>query len=296
MGRSVLLLVNREKPNARAALAEVRALVQRHGRVAGEADAVAGETLPDARGADLIVVLGGDGTLLSQSRRCASLGLPMLGVNFGKLGFLAEYDMEALRAQGAMLFGGAALPERSLRMIRAEVHELATRLPRFSAAALNECVVTAGPPYRMITLSLCIDGEEGPTVSGDGLIISTPTGSTAYNVSAGGPIVAPDTDALVITPIAAHSLSFRPIVVPGSSRVEFTMLRVNHGASGSAIGTGTTLVLDGQVTTPLTEGERVVVTGDGQRVRFVRNPGGGYWRTLIEKMDWASRPRDTPRG
>src|SRR5690606_2223713 len=106
-------------------------------------------------------------------------------------------------------------------------------------------------------------GEPGPTVSGDGLIVATPTGSTAYNVSAGGPIVSPDTDAMVITPIAAHSLSFRPIVVGGASRVEFRADRVNqtYGETDRRFGPGrgTTLVLDGQITTPLLEGERVVV-------------------------------------
>ncbi|MCC6661481.1 MAG: NAD(+)/NADH kinase [Phycisphaerales bacterium] len=289
MGRSVLLLVNHDKPDAVAALAEVRSLVAAHGRVVGEEEAVVGGPHPDPRGADLLVVLGGDGTLLSQARRWADLDLPLLGVNFGKLGFLAEYDMAALRRQAAMVFGGATLPERRLGMLRAEVFALGADEPRFAGPALNECVITAGPPFRMITLALRIDGEDGPTVSGDGLIISTPTGSTAYNVSAGGPIVDPDADVLVITPIAAHSLSFRPTVLPAAARVEMAMLRVNHGG-GSAGCFGTTLVLDGQLTTPLSDGERVVVAGDGRSVRFVRNPAGNYWRTLIDKMNWAARP------
>jgi NAD+ kinase len=290
MGRSVLLLVNHDKPDAVAALADVRSLVARHGgRVVGEDEALVGGRAPEARGAELLVVLGGDGTLLSQARRWADADLPLLGVNFGKLGFLAEYDMAALRRQAAMVFGGASLPERRLRMLRAEVFSLGATTPRFAGSALNECVITAGPPFRMITLALKFGGEDGPTVSGDGLIVSTPTGSTAYNVSAGGPIVDPDADVFVITPIAAHSLSFRPTVLPASARVEMGMLRVNRGEGGKDCH-GTTLVLDGQLTTPLADGERVVVAGDGRSVRFIRNPAGNYWRTLIDKMNWAARP------
>lgn len=290
MPRTVLLLVNRDKEEARSAAEEVRRLIEKHGRFAGEVDAVVGPPLKDARGADLIAVLGGDGTLLSQARRCLNLGVPLLGVNLGKLGFLAEYDVRSLREQAEALFSGSGLPTRQVRVVRAEV--FAHGKARFSDVALNECVVTAGPPYRMISMSLRINDEVGPTVSGDGLIVSTPTGSTAYNVSAGGPIVSPDVQALVITPIAAHSLAFRPIVVGASSRIEFTMTRVNReGASaGCPQPGGTTLVLDGQVHTPLHEGERVAVRLDERSVPFVRNPRVGYWTTVIEKLHWGAAP------
>ncbi len=294
MPRSVLLLVNRDKPDAANAAGEVRALIERHGRLIAELDGGDGEPLTNAKGADLIVVLGGDGTLLSQARRCADLDVPLLGVNLGKLGFLAEFDLASLREQAATLFAGTPVTHE-VRMLRAEVFEERSKAPRFSDTALNEVVVTAGPPYRMISMALSIDGAPGPTVSGDGLIVSTPTGSTAYNVSAGGPIVAPGTDAMVITPIAAHSLAFRPIVVPGSSRVEFTMLRVNQtfgqDERRQGPGRGTTLVLDGGVTSPLDQGERVVVTRDERPLRFVRNPRGSYWATLIDKLQWAAPPR-----
>lgn len=303
MPRSVLLVVNRDKPEAATAAAEVRGLIERYGKLVGELDSDAGEPLRDARGADLIVVLGGDGTLLSQARRCVDLGLPLLGVNLGKLGFLAEFDLASLREQAGAVLGGSPPATHVVRMLRTEVFEPGAPapkgapppVPRFTGSALNECVVTAGPPYRMISMALSIDGEPGPTVSGDGLIVSTPTGSTAYNVSAGGPIVAPGADATVITPIAAHSLAFRPIVVPASSRVELTMLRVNQsfgpGDRRHGPGRGTSLVLDGHATTWLAEGERVVVTSDGRPVHFVRNPRGSYWATLIDKLHWAAPPK-----
>jgi NAD+ kinase len=284
-----MLLVNREKPDASAAAPEVRKLIERHGRLVAEVDATHGSPLTKAGGADIVVVLGGDGTLLSQTRRCAALQIPLLGVNLGKLGFLAEFDLPALREQAAALFSDAPLLTREVRMMRAEIFGQGQREPRFSDTALNECVVTAGPPYRMISISMRINDEEGPTVSGDGMIVSTPTGSTAYNVSAGGPIASPDVEALIITPIAAHSLSFRPIVVGAASRIELTMNRINRAPPPD--GHGTTLVLDGQVSTPLAEKDRVVLRLDPRPVRFVRNPRGGYWATLSDKMHWAAPPR-----
>jgi NAD+ kinase len=286
VARSVLLLVNRDKPDAVAAAAEVRALIAAHARLAGELEATHGPPPPQTDGADLIVALGGDGTLLSQARRFADLALPLLGVNLGKLGFLAEFDLPSLRAQAPALFSGAPLPIREDFLLRADIAP-AQGPPRYAGSALNECVITAGAPFRMITLSMMIDGEQGPTVSGDGMIVSTPAGSTAYNVAAGGPIVAPSAPAIAITPIAAHSLSFRPIVVPATSRIELTMLRVN--APGDAH--GTTLVLDGQLASPLRIGERVLIARDARTARFVRNPARSYWATLTEKMGWAVPPK-----
>lgn len=288
-----MLLVNRTKPDVVAALGEVRGLITAHGSIVAEAEATSDEPILDARGANLIVVLGGDGTLLSQSRRCVGLGLPMLGVNLGKLGFMAEFDLASLREQAPTLFGDGALSLQDRPLIRCGVHAVGGPA-RFEGLALNDCVVTAGPPYRMISIGLRIDGQAGPTVDGDGLIVSTPIGSTAYNVSAGGSILSPHVDALAITPIAAHSLSFRPVVVAGSSRIELLLHRVNEPAPG-APGAGTTLVLDGQVLVPLSRGDRVVLHRNSERVRFVRNPRTSYWATLLTKMNWAAPPRGRSR-
>lgn len=295
MSRRVLLLVNRTKPDASSATTELRALIARHGACVAELEAEPGAPALTSRGgADLIVVLGGDGTLISQARRCADLGVPILGVNVGRLGFLAEYDLPSLREQAPYIFGDDPLPTRELHMLRAEVLGRDGVTRRFSNVALNECVVTAGPPYRMISLAISIDGTEGPSVTGDGLIVSTPTGSTAYNVSAGGPILHPEMDAHVITPIAAHSLAFRPVVVPARSRIEIEMLRVNRlagSAGGDQAMAGTALTLDGQISAALLEGDRIVISRDPRPVPFVRNPLGSYWATLIDKLHWAAVPR-----
>ncbi len=285
MPRDVLLIVNRNKADAVAAADEVASLIKRSGHlIASISDKNSSDPLQGVANVDLIVVLGGDGTLLAQAKRFVDLGVPMLGVNFGKLGFLAGFDLPALREQAAGLFGDGTIETRQVGMLCAKV--TGPDGEELSGNALNEGVVTAGPPYRMIELTLSINGEVGPTILGDGLIVSTPTGSTAHNVSAGGPIVSPDADALVITPIAAHSLAFRPIVVGGDSRVEVTVVRANEDDSRG----GTSLLLDGRECRQLRAGDRVSFSRDPRRVTFVRNPQAGYWSTLIGKMGWAAQP------
>lgn len=232
------------------------------------------------------MVLGGDGTLLSQCRRCVHLNLPLMGINFGKLGFMAEFDMPAVRHRHTEVFDGRPLELADRAMMDVSVLR-ASGEPEPSGVALNDAVVTAGPPFRMIELALSIDDEPGPTILGDGLIVATPTGSTAYNASAGGPILSPDVQALALTPIAAHSLAFRPVVVSPTSTVQLTVLRCNDEPNSIM---GTMLLLDGQVGTRLRRGDRVVVRLHGQRLHFVRNPGNRYWRTLVTKMHWAARP------
>jgi NAD+ kinase len=286
MPRPVFLIVNNTKPEAVAAAQKVRALIERHGRLAGVSDTSDATLPPEASGAQLFVILGGDGTLLGQLRRLVPLRKPLLGVNFGKLGFMAEFDLAALTRTAMELFGDSDLPLRELPLLNVRV-VANDASHRFESIAANDCVLTAGPPYRMIRMALSIDGNVGPTVSGDGLIVSTSTGSTAYNLSAGGPIVSPELQAMAITPIAAHSLSFRPIVVPLNSRVEIMVTRVNN----DSLGNGTTLVVDGQVLARLAEDDTVEITRHPEKAMFVRNPQTSYWTTLITKLRWAEAPR-----
>ncbi|MDX2132463.1 MAG: NAD(+)/NADH kinase [Planctomycetota bacterium] len=284
MARRVLLLVNPEKPSAGSAGAAVRELIARHGALVGEVRAD-GAPLPDAaRDADLVIVLGGDGTLLSQARRCLGLSAPLLGVNLGRLGFLAEFDLSSLVEQAPQLLGDDELSIARLPVFRVEV--LRGGRTEFSGLAINDAVITAGPPFRMISLTLSIDGGPGPSLLGDGLIISTSLGSTAYNLSAGGPILSPRIDALAVTPIAAHSLAFRPVVVPSDSFIEVTLERAN-----ALDGHGTTLVLDGQNTARLLANDLVRVSRDAHEVRLVQNTRTGYWARLISKLNWASPPQ-----
>ncbi|MEM7622584.1 MAG: NAD(+)/NADH kinase [Planctomycetota bacterium] len=307
MGRSAVVVVNQRKPASVAAAASIDRLISEHGSVAGRVDLSQGCPADGVGDADLVVVLGGDGTLLAAARCYLHAGVPLLGVNTGRVGFMAAFDAATLADAAAEVFGDGPLATRSLQTLTA-TSPAADADARAGVpggvrreTALNEFVITAGPPYRMITLRLTIDGEPGPVVSGDGLIVSTPTGSTAYNVSAGGPILSPGLRAITITPIAAHSLSFRPIVVPAASVVEVVVESGNSGdwnASDTEVGDtssrgllGTTLVADGQIHRPLAEGDRIVFRGDGADIRFVVDPRMSFWRTLMDKMRWAAAPK-----
>ena len=274
----VVLLANRSRPEVPALIGDLREMIGRHAQIAQELDAD-GQPLPPTLQADLAVVLGGDGTLLSQARRVVGRRIPLVGVNFGRLGFLAEFDWESLQEHAGVIFGPNP-PVHEHMILSIQVCEPSGKCAH-EDIAINDCVVTAGHPFRMIELQLSIDGDAGPTFTGDGVIVATPVGSTAYNVSAGGPIVHPKLDAMIITPIAAHSLAFRPIVVSASSTVEIQVRRANDG---------TTLVLDGRVTVPLKVGQRIRVGRHSERARFIVNPSSTYWEILLEKLRWAAPP------
>ncbi|MCK4872006.1 MAG: NAD(+)/NADH kinase [Phycisphaerales bacterium] len=281
MSHRILILINDASRDVRTALPEIRAFLSANNvRVVGELTQANIDDDLDSHGADMLLVLGGDGTLLAWARRFVDHELPILGVNFGKLGFLAEFDTETLYEHGSDLFNRKTLPTSELMAIEATVHPPLDSHPKFCGTALNDCVITAGRPFRMIDIALRIDGEPGPVLTGDGVIISTPIGTTAYNVSAGGPIVSPAVSAITITPLAAHSLATRPVVVHADHGIELELRATNPGTS---------LVLDGQIHHILQTGERITIARYPTAVRLVRNPGGSYWKTLLQKMRWAAR-------
>lgn len=284
MPRSVVLITNHQKPKAIAALEEVRSLIHAHGKLVAELESKEEDGLPPSDQVDLVIALGGDGTILSAARKCLTLRAPLLGVNTGKVGFMAGFELDAFRSSAKALLGDDPLVTHPVTPLHGVIKSK-DGTPRHSAFALNEFVVSAGPPFRMITLDLSVDNNPGPSVSGDGLIVSTPLGSTAYNVSAGGPIVAPGVNAMIVTPIAAHSLSFRPIVIPSSSEIRIQLSSVN-----SIDCSGTTLIIDGQVSHVLDEGDVLRVTAAKEQVQFVLDPTVSYWQTLLSKMHWASEP------
>ena len=220
----------------------------------------------------------------------------MLGVNFGKLGFLAPFTPDEFRAHFAA-FARGELPVEPRNMLDVSVvppgvsfdlmnSDSVDEHRRFGVLALNDAVVTAGLPFHMVDLELgtdgASDGDGGVRFYGDGLIVATSSGSTAYNISAGGPILSPPLKAMVITPICPHSLSFRPIVLSTHSRITLTCRQVNEG---------TTLVCDGEDTTQLAEGDRIILTGADEDVLLVQNPAARPWRALAEKLHWAATPK-----
>lgn len=242
--------------------------------------------------ADLILVLGGDGTLLSVARRLQGRPIPVMGVNFGRLGFLASFTPEQFQSHFEQHLD-RGLPVDSRLMLEASViSSEVTCCPtdprqvvehrRFVATALNDAVITAGPPFHMVELSISAETDAGVKYFGDGVIVSTASGSTAYNVSAGGPIISPDVEAFCITPICPHSLSFRPVVVSSRATLLINAVKVNDG---------TTLFCDGQESTRLVSGDMVVVRRSDHRVLLVENPDAREWRSLAEKLNWAVGPR-----
>jgi NAD+ kinase len=271
-----------------AALPRVVESLRRHATVTG----VATDSHYDLAStpADAVVVLGGDGTLLSVARRLGGRPTPLIGVNFGRLGFLAEFDETQLVARLPDLVAGrlpvsrrmtleaSVIPGDAADTVDLTVVADIARVRRFAAPALNDAVVTAGPPFRMIELELGESGRPFVHLVGDGVVISTPSGSTAYNVSAGGPIIHPDVAAFVVTPLCPHSLSFRPVVVPATSSIAIRLAKSNPG---------TTLFCDGQASTTLEAFDHVVVHRAPHDVHLIENPGALIWRTLAEKLRWA---------
>jgi NAD+ kinase len=242
--------------------------------------------------ADLILILGGDGTLLSVARRLKGRQVPLMGVNFGRLGFLSSFTPENF-LEHLERHLQHPLPVRRRMMLEASVVpagvpcdpmdcEKLQSARTFVATALNDAVVTAGPPFHMIELKISADGEEGVRYFGDGVIVATPSGSTAYNVSAGGPIINPNVEAFCITPICPHSLSFRPVVVSSGSTVLIVGAKVNAG---------TTLFCDGQESTRLAAGDQVVVRRSAHDVLLIEDPDARQWRSLAEKLNWAAGPK-----
>jgi len=231
--------------------------------------------------ADLIVVLGGDGTLLATSACIAQSGrdVPILGVNFGSLGFLTEIRIDELTPSlDGVLNGTAAFEERA--MLAASVSRAAGTVD--SRIVLNDVVFTKGALSRMIELSVSVSGGFVTRVKADGLIIASATGSTAYNLAAGGPIVHPMVDALVLTPIAPHTLTNRPVVIPGSAEVEVQ--------SETSDGTDDVFVTyDGQSGYRLNEGDVVRVRKSERTLRLVKAPARSYFEVLREKLKWGER-------
>ncbi len=230
---------------------------------------------------DLVVVLGGDGTLLGMANRIARAGrdVPILGVNFGSLGFLTETRIDELDATlAAVLDGTATYDERT--MLDADVERDGSSHDR--RVVLNDVVFTKAALSRIIEVSISVGQALVTTVKADGLIVASATGSTAYNLAAGGPIVHPLVDAVVLTPIAPHTLTNRPIVIP-ADHVITVRPRIEPGADDIFI------TYDGQAGYPLRAGDVVRVRRAERKLRLVKAPARSYFQLLREKLNWGER-------
>ncbi len=234
---------------------------------------------------DLLLVIGGDGTILRTVRELACFDVPVLSVNRGTVGFMAEMSIdEAPVLLPKFLHGEGFIEERSV--LRIEVRRGSR--PLVEGYVLNEAVIAQGSIARLIDLRTTVNGDELTVFRADGLIIGTPTGSTAYTLAAGGPIVHPQIAATMLTPINSHTFNQKPIVIPASHVVEVEVL----GKPGKFSDLQVTLTLDGQTFVPLSRGDIIKAAVHDKRMKFLRRDSETFYGTLRQKLKWGERPED----
>ena len=225
---------------------------------------------------ELGLVLGGDGTLLSAARRVGLRGAKLLGINLGSLGFLTSHSADDAK-QAVEEYLAGKLEEDSRMMLHAELWRNGKKV--MEAEVLNDAVLAKGAVARIMDMHLSVNGQEAALIKADGLIVATPTGSTGYSLSAGGPILHPALEALVISPICPHSLTLRPLVVDAAMRVAIIV-----GDAEDAH-----LTLDGQIGQAVREGDRVEVSRSAHTITLLQNPALPYFQLLQQKLHWADR-------
>ncbi len=227
-----------------------------------------------ANSADLLLVLGGDGTMLNAARLVEERQVPILGINMGGLGFLTEVGAGDLYPALARVFNQEYRIEERL-MLRGLLHRHGEHVAQ--STVLNDVIISKGSLSRMIEIQATVDGHVVTKMRGDGLIVSTPTGSTAYSMSAGGPILHPAVNALILTPICPHTLTHRPLLIPGNAHVELLLVSQDDGAM---------VTFDGQVGVAMSPGDSVTITASPHKTRLIRFPETTYYDTLRKKLKW----------
>ena len=272
-----LLLGAGQRPNVLPEAERLRPIIERHARIVAED--FTGTVDMSGQEADLAIVLGGDGAILRAAHQMNERQLPVAAVNLGKLGFLADLSPgelpEILRD-----FAAGRLRVIQHLMFQCLVFRQDATEPACRQLGLNEVVVWSGPTFAMMDLDLYVDSEWVTTYSCDGLILSTPVGSTAHSLASGGPILRKELQAFVISPISPHTLTNRPVVDSAERRYELVVARPN---------VGTSVVVDGHVLCTLQPGDRVRVQQAPQRFQLVAAPGHSYYNTLREKLGWGGR-------
>lgn len=284
--KKVSIISKQGKPDLGPVARKVAAWLREHG-YAVTADAVSREFCPECEKVereelaqakpDFVVVLGGDGTLLSTARSVATAGIPILGVNLGSLGFLTEVKQEEI--EQALANVDADRCEMSLRpMLHCQVQRNGRCVASYDA--LNEVVMNQSAVARITDFEVRVNGNFVANYKADGLIISTPTGSTAYSLAAGGPILAPDVSGFVITPVASHALTNRPLVVHDTAVIEARILVTREQAF---------LTVDGQVGAPLEESDLVCCRKSQFQVKLFKLAERSFFDVLRTKLKWGER-------
>jgi NAD+ kinase len=225
--------------------------------------------------ADLAIVLGGDGTMLNIARTLAPFDVPLVGINQGRLGFLTDLSIDTMLETLGSILDGQHVTERRMLL---SVEVIRNEIGLFNALAFNDVAVNRGIGGGMIEFEVHIDGEYVYSLRSDGLIVATPTGSTAYALSSGGPILHPSLDLIVLVPVSPHTLSNRPIVVGPNTTVEVLMHRTEEGAR---------IHSDSHSHFDLDEGDKVVIRRSPQTVRLLHSSNHSYYRMLREKLGWS---------
>ena len=269
------ILGNASKPQAADEASRLAAAVREQGGTVVLVDLTQKRDL-SAESADMAFVLGGDGAILRAARQMGYRQIPVLGVNLGRLGFLADLNTDEVVGCLPRLFAGQFRVTPHLMFECWVDSDGSSR----TYLGLNEVVVQTGPPFHMADLELSIDDEEVSRFQGDGLIVSTPVGSTAHSLSAGGPVLGQELEVFVITPICGHTLTNRPLVDSAAKAYTIHVRRAE----------GVWLVVDGQDLIQLHNGDRVRVRRAEVQFRLVKVPGKTYYRTLREKLNWGTTP------
>jgi NAD+ kinase len=279
-------LLKRGKPEARELAASLAGLLAERGATVTvlheDADVIPGATVVAAgelgASIDVLAVLGGDGTFLYGASLVADHGVPLFGVNLGSLGFITPYARSETAAAVEDLVAGRLPVEERIRLAVTIRSVLGQPVGIPTRSAVNDAVLTQRSIARLLDLEARLDGAEIATYKADGLIVSTPTGSTAYTLAAGGPVLTPDVQAMVLTPIAPHTLTHRPLVFSSSARLEI------RNASDAPV----TLTIDGQQGHELASGASIEVRRAAQPLRIYRSPRG-FFGILREKLSWGER-------
>lgn len=275
--RAILLGSGDRRPNILTKLEELRPVIESHCEVIGEDFAYETEIDSKTQNADVAIVLGGDGSVLRAARQMGNQQIPVLGVNLGKLGFLADVTPADLDTALTSYAAGQFCLTNHL-MMQVQVFDGDEKIK--DCLGLNEVAILGGPPFTIQQIDLLIDGVEATSYLCDGLIVSTPIGSTAHNLSAGGPILRKDLQAFVISPISPHTLTVRPVVDTADRTYEIIVSKPNES---------TCVVLDGQLVSNLTENHRVVITRSNSVFQLVQVAGNDYYSTLRKKLGWGGR-------
>lgn len=284
--RKIGMVANVEKAKIARHVSELKKWLEKKGVEVFLAEEIAGKMKSSysmhwdelARKAQLLVVLGGDGTMLRTARHIARYNVPIVGINMGSFGYLTEVNLNEIHAALDLILRGKFVVEK--RMMLAVTIKSGDSLIK-AGDVLNDVVINRGNLSRITELETAVNGEYLTTYKADGLIISTPTGSTAYSLSAGGPIVFPGEDLIIINPICPHTLTNRPIIFPRDADLHIILWSKEKGA---------TVTLDGQETYQIKSGDAVMIKKSRHAVKLVLSPHRSYWEILRSKLSWSGLP------